>query len=227
METKTYSASSVGRGSLCLCESGILVTGIRVGGTVNKAKILLTGTCWYELTGLWYLLSEHGYNVYRVPLEYSATREGWSLIIVALSAESVAGWGRHLSRIREMRAVMHGEMLILVPEKLKMLKILRNVCQVYSGCENLSSLEVIIHMALKKKLGVPFKFRLTSGQRRILTSLLERDKDSSLSLKRKEKAQYYYYARLAENVGVRDVRMLVMTRLDREILEMEDEERGK
>ncbi|MFL4555371.1 hypothetical protein ACH19I_02025 [Yersinia kristensenii] len=27
-------------------------------------KILLTGTCWYELTGLWHLLSAQGDDVY-------------------------------------------------------------------------------------------------------------------------------------------------------------------
>ncbi len=58
--------------------------------------MLLTGTCWYELTGLWHLLSTQGHNVYRVPPGYPCARHGWDLIIVALSAEPVTGWGRQL-----------------------------------------------------------------------------------------------------------------------------------
>lgn len=50
-----------------------------------RQKILLTGTCWYELTGLWHLLSAQGHNVYRVPPGYPCVREGWDLIIVALT----------------------------------------------------------------------------------------------------------------------------------------------
>lgn len=40
--------------------------------------------------------------------------------------------------IRELRAEMSGEMLVLVPERLEMLKVLRNICPVYSGCMSLS-----------------------------------------------------------------------------------------
>lgn len=53
---------------------------------------------------------------------------------MALSAASVAGWGLRLPRIRELRAEIFGEMLILVPERLEMLKVLRNICPMYSGC---------------------------------------------------------------------------------------------
>lgn len=54
--------------------------------------------------------------------------EGWDLIIVALSVGPVAGWG-HLPSIRELGVEMSGDMLVLVPKRLKML---RNVCPVYS-----------------------------------------------------------------------------------------------
>ncbi|ELO5003686.1 hypothetical protein QUQ70_004869, partial [Escherichia coli] len=106
----------------------------------RRQKILLTGTCWYELTGLWHLLSAQGYDVYRVPLEYSCATDNWDLTVVALSAEPVAGWGRHLPRIRELRRRMSGEMLVLVPERLKMLTVLQDICAVYSGCGALRKL---------------------------------------------------------------------------------------
>ncbi|HBB0122542.1 TPA: hypothetical protein J1531_003638 [Escherichia coli] len=192
-----------------------------------RQKILLTGTCWYELTGLWHLLPAQGLDVSHVPLEYSCSREDLDLIIVALSAEPLAGWGRHLPRIRELRAEMSGEMLVLVPERLEMLKVLRNICPVYSGCMPLSYLERTVRMALNRKTARTGKFRLTSGQRQALKRLSERGGDRPLNLKQSERGLYWHYARLAENVGVRDFRMLLMTGLDREVHKMEDRQYGQ
>ena len=206
-------------------DTGDVLYGTDVVNVVSvRQKILLTGTCWYELTGLWHLLSAQGYNVYRVPLGYSCVRDGWDLIVVALSAEPVAGWGRHLSRIRELRAEMSGEMLVLVPEKLERLKVLRNICPVYSGCMPLSDQERAVRMALNRKAVHAGKFRLTSGQRLALNRLSERGRDRPLNLKQRERGLYWHYARLAENAGVRDFRMLLMTGLDREVHKMEDQQ---
>nr|WP_174500573.1 hypothetical protein [Escherichia coli] len=202
--------------------------GINVVNIISvRQKILLTGTSWYELTGLWYLLSAQGYDVYRVPLGYSCAPNGWDLIIVALSAEPVAGWGRHLPRIRELRAEMSGEMLVLVPERLEMLKVLRNICPVYSGCIPLSDLERTVRMALNRKTARTGKFRLTSGQQQALKRLSKRGRNLPLNLKQSERGLYWHYARLAENVGVRDFRMLLMTGLDREIHKMDGRRYGK
>lgn len=154
---------------------------------IRQQKILLTGTCWYELTGLWHLLSAQGYNIYRIPLGYSCVRKCWDLVIVVLSAEPVAGWGRHLPRIRELRAEMSGEMLVLVPERLEMLKVLRNICPVYSGCMPLSDPERTVRMALNRKTACAGKFRLTSGQRLALKRLSERGRDRPLNLKQSER----------------------------------------
>ena len=48
-----------------------------------------------------------------------------------------------------------------------------------------------------------------------------------LNLKQSERGLYWHYARLAENVGVRDFRMLLMTGLDREVHKMEDRQYGQ
>ncbi|EJT2828488.1 hypothetical protein N2K55_003554 [Shigella boydii] len=201
-------------------DSDNVLCGIDVVNVVSvRQKILLTGTCWYELTGLWSLLSDCGYDVYRVPLGYTCSREGWDLIIVALSAEPVAGWGRHLSMICEVRAEMSGEMLVLVPERLEMLKVLRNICPVYSGCMPLSDLERTVRMALNINPLRAGKFRLTSGQRLALKRLSGRGRVRPLN--QSERGLYWHYARLAENVGVRDFKMLLMTGLDKEVHKME------
>lgn len=225
-------------GGWCLCgsnlygmsgaDTGDVLCGADVVKVVSvRQKILLTGTCWYELTGLWHLLSEQGYNVYRVPLGYSCVREDWDLIIVALSAEPVAGWGRHLPRIRELRTEMSGEMLVLVPERLERLKVLQDICLVYSGCGHLSCLGDIIRMVLNRKVVRGDKFHLTSGQRMALRYFSESGRYLPLSLKQGMRGLYWHYARLAENVGVRDFRMLLMTGLDREVHKMEDRQYGQ
>ncbi|HCZ4708617.1 TPA: hypothetical protein O3H02_004283 [Salmonella enterica subsp. enterica serovar Saintpaul str. CFSAN004144] len=203
-----------------------LVASVVNAGSV-KQKILLTGTCWYELTGLWHLLSAQGYDVYRMSWGDSYVQDYWDLIIVALSAEPAAGWGRHLPRIRELREGMSGDMLVLVPERLKMLKLLRNICLVYSGCGHLPGLKGTVQMMLNKKAVLAGKFRLTPGQRLALKHFSERGKNLPLSPKPSECGLYGHYARLAENVGVRDFRMLLMTGLDREVHRIENWQYGK
>lgn len=221
---------------LCCCnlygmsdiDSGGFLYGVDVVNIINiRQKILLTGSCWYELAGLWHLLTAQGYDVYRVPLGYSCTRNRWDLIIVALSAEPVAGWGRHLSRIHKLRADMVGEMLVLVPERLEMLKVLQNICPVYSGHMSLPCLEKAVHIVLNEKTVCTGKFRLTSGQLRALKRLAVGGNLRPLNLKPSERSLYWHYARLAENVGVRDFRMLLMTGLEREIHKMEEQQYGQ
>ena len=219
-------------GGWCLCghclygmsgtDTDDILCGIGVVNAVNvRQRILLAGTCWYELTGLRHLLSAQGYDVCCVSLEYSCFREGQDLIIVALSAESITGWGQHLSRIRELRAKMSGKMVVLVPEKLKTLKVLRNVCPVHNGCEDLQHLTDFIGATLNGPEGPSGRFRLTPGQCKVLSRLSGRDRDIPLNLKQDEHGLYYHLARLAENAGVRDFRMLLMTGLDREMRKME------
>ncbi|HFR2176803.1 TPA: hypothetical protein ACHUVK_002718 [Shigella sonnei] len=207
--------------------SGVVTDGIQHGAEmimnrVTGRKVLLTGTCWYELTGLWFLLSAQGYDVYRVPLGYPCASDCWDLVIVALSSEPVAGWGRHLSSICELRARLSGRMLVLAPEKLKSLKILMNICPVYGGCESLFQLMDYVRMSLTTEADKESRFILTDGQRRALKRLAEKGRSRPLNLKRSERKLYWHYARLAENVGVRDFSMLLMTGLDKEICRMED-----
>ncbi|EAS0547740.1 hypothetical protein EX404_23605 [Salmonella enterica] len=183
-----------------------------------RSKILLTGTCWYELTGLWHLLSALGYDVYcELPGDPNQV-DNPDLIIVALSAEPVAGWGRWICALRSQAS---GKMLVLVPERLSMLKALQNVCQVYSGCGGLQELRNNICTVLVGGTVRTDRFRLTEGQRWALKHLSEKGRDKPLILKQNEKKLYYHHARLAENVGVRDFRLLLMTGLDRELSSMD------
>ncbi|MBA7901122.1 hypothetical protein FFT88_23365 [Escherichia sp. E4930] len=75
----------------------------------KRKRIILTGTCWYELTGLWQLLSMLGHDVCRASPGKYCTPDAWDLVIVALSAEPVAGWGRYLPWICELRERVSGK----------------------------------------------------------------------------------------------------------------------
>lgn len=60
---------------------------------------------------------------------------------------------------------MPWKMLVLAPERLKMLTVLRDICDVYSGCVSLRKLNTKVHALLT---GEPFwsdRFRMTEGQR--------------------------------------------------------------
>ena len=190
----------------------------------SEGKIFLTGTCGYELTGLCSLLSAQGYDVYPVPPADSGTPDTPDLVIVALSAEPVAGWGRHLPWIRELRARLPGKMLVLVPEKLSTLRALQNICQVHNGCDSLCQLTAIIRAAVSSPREPVTPFALTPGQRTVLARLSSQGRDKPLNLSPRENWMYWHHARLAENVGVRDFRMLLMTGLDREVCRMENPE---
>lgn len=122
---------------------------------------------------------------------------------------------------------MSGEMLVLVPERLKMLTILQGICVVYSGCEALRKLKMNIRTVLTGGALQNSRFSLTEGQRRALKRLSERGRDRSLNLKPEEREWYYHHARLADNVGVRDFRLLLMTGLDRELIKLEGIEDAK
>ena len=190
--------------------------------SVRKEKgqrIILTGTCWYELSGLRHVLSMRGYDVCNVLPWGCNVSDGGDLLIVALSAESVAGWGRHLSRVCELRALFSGKMLVLVPERLKSLNVLRNVSPVCSGRESLQQLSVYIDAVLSRKPEQTGRFRLTEEQRRILKCCSE----GKRPLKQAKSKPWLYRqcAQLAENTGVRHFRMLMLTRLDKEIVRTE------
>ncbi len=187
-----------------------------------RKKILLTGTCWHELTGLWFLLPAQEYDVCCVPLGHPCVTNNWDRIIVALSAEPVTGWARHLSWICELRERLSGYMLVLVPERLNSLKILRNTCQVYGGSESLQRLRDYVLKFLSAETETRGEFSLTDGQRQALKRLSENGGGRPLNLKQNERKLYWHYARLAANVGVRNLSMLLLTGLDKEIDRMEN-----
>ncbi|EOX8380413.1 hypothetical protein [Salmonella enterica] len=114
-------------------------------------------------------------------------------------------------------------MLVLVPEGLRKLNVLRNVCPVYSGGENLQQLSIYIDAVLSREPVQTGSFSLTRAQRWALKHFSEGDggRDEPLNQPQNKPWLYRQYARLAEHVGVRNFRMLTLVGLDKEIIRME------
>ncbi len=110
----------------------------------QRKRLLLTGTCWYELTGLQVLLTRMGYDVFCAPVGYFYDREGWDLAVVALSAEPLIAWRRHVSWIREIKQWLSCELVALVPRSMKRLNILQDICRVCDGHESLYQLRAFL-----------------------------------------------------------------------------------
>ncbi|ENA4398150.1 TPA: hypothetical protein J1W37_004562 [Escherichia coli] len=183
-----------------------------------KLKILLTGTCWYELTGLWHLLSTLGYDVFRVPYGNSCIPDCWDLVIVALSAEPVSGWGRYLPWIRSLKSQLSGKMMVFVPERLKNINVLQDICPVYSGNRRPQYIIKFINAALRYKDYPATQLQFTDGQLRVLNRLS--GGKGKLSLNSQERGLYYHQSRLSKSIGVRNLRLLLIAGIERELSRM-------
>ncbi|EPQ7464146.1 hypothetical protein ACUV8E_004809 [Escherichia coli] len=170
-------------------------------------KILITGSCWLEITGLWHLLSEKGYNVTRAPIGYHCAKDYFDLTVIALSAEKIPGWGRYISEIRNIKQRMLGDIVVLVPERLKDITLLQDICNVYSGYEDIDMLAQFIHDRLNGDFLCREKIRLTKGQLQVVNRTLEMPRFYY------DRKLYYHQGRLAKNIGVKNLRLLMMTGL--------------
>lgn len=123
--------------------------------------------------------------------------------------------------ICELRERVSGKMLVLVPEGLKRLNVLRNVCPVCSGGENLQQLSIDINAILTSGPVQTDRYSLTQAQRWVLKHFSEGSGDRVRPQNQHQSKLYRQYARLAENTEVRNFRMLTLTGLDKEIIRME------
>ncbi|EBU7005293.1 TPA: hypothetical protein NPB33_004212 [Salmonella enterica subsp. enterica serovar Kintambo] len=181
-----------------------------MGNTRNgRKRILLTGSCEYELLGLSYLLDGMGYAVVRPEASPPGT---YDFILVALSAEPLAGWGRHLQGIRMLYAANSVPMAVLVPERLKGMRLLRGMAQVISGRDSLARLHSMLWLAFKTPPESELSGKLTRLQLRTL-STMRQSINSNESLKVTSHTDYYSRARLVEYVGVENLHVLCMSGL--------------
>ncbi len=134
------------------------------------------------------------------------------LILVALSAEPLIGWGRHLQGIRMRYAAMPLPMVVLVPERLKGMRLLRGMAQVISGRECLAQLEGKLQLILKGRGCSVNKSDecccwLQAMRYLRQTSVFE------TPLKTSSHGEYYRRARLVKYVGVDHLHVLRLSGL--------------
>lgn len=164
----------------------------------------MTGNCEYELLGLSYLLAGMGYAVMRPEMSPPGA---YDLVLVALSAEPLAGWGRHLQGIRMLHAASPVPMVVLVPSRLQEMRLLRGTAQVISGRDSLLRLRDMLRQALKGSAGPESSGELTDLRKRTLISLCTAITRNA-SLKAASRKDYYLRACMVEYAGVENLHVL-------------------
>ncbi|HCB2340120.1 TPA: hypothetical protein MYR45_004879 [Escherichia coli] len=185
---------------------------------MHNKKVLITGSCWFEMTGLWLALSEDGYDVYRAPFEYSCAPHAYDLTVVALSAEKILGWGRYIPAIRALRKRVSGNIIVLVPDRLKNLTVLQDVCLIYNGHESIDNIKKFLYSQLKADKTIQKKnFYMTSGQLSVLKKISNRSNSSRVY----DRRMYYHQSCLVKNTGVKNLNILRIAGLDKEIYSLD------
>lgn len=179
----------------------------------GRKRVLLTGQCEYELTGLHHLLTGMGCEVRRPAMQ---TAGPYDLVVVALSSVPLAGWGAYLAGVRALHAATSAPMVVLVPERLQGLRLLRGTARIYSGRQSLAWLGNRLRSAPDDApLPVPGG-HLTRRCQQVLMSLRLAVRGSA-SLKAASRQDYYFRARLVEYVGVENLHVLCVSGLISEV----------
>ncbi|AOV95545.1 hypothetical protein A9798_15370 [Edwardsiella hoshinae] len=173
-------------------------------------RFILSGTCFYELNGLRYLLQEAGYPVFdEVAVKTFGPDD---VFVLALSAEPLLGWGRHVRYIRHCRRRLPCRMVVLVPPSLGTLRVFDGTCPVISGhlprAELISQLLTLCRDALALPREPQSPFRLLNvkqgGSRR---QLLQQYRENT-PLRRMAKSDYYHRGRLLDVLGIEKMQTL-------------------
>ncbi|EDZ5417303.1 TPA: hypothetical protein ACJGVM_004581 [Salmonella enterica subsp. enterica serovar Welikade] len=172
-------------------------------------RILVTGSCEYELLGLSRLLAGMGYEAVTAEMSPSGEYEG---VLVALSAEPLAGWGRHLKCIRMLYAANPVPVVVLVPDRLKGMRLLGGIAHVISGRDCLSRLRTMLWLAFQGMCGTESSGELTHLRKRTLVSL-RKAISRNASLKAASRKDYYLRACLVEYAGVENLHVLCVSGL--------------
>lgn len=123
----------------------------------------------YETEGVAFLLEQAGCDVTRQILAEASGE--YDLTVVALGTDLLAGWCRNCEPVRLLRQRVQGSMVVLVPEKLKKLRLLKDICLVYSGGTSLPELRYFFFTMLRGRMSLSEPVRFTDGQRKAVRAL--------------------------------------------------------
>lgn len=173
-------------------------------------RFILSGTCFYELNGLGLLLQEAGYSVCREAAVTAFTPN--DVFVLALSAEPLLGWGRHVRRIRHYRRQLPCRMVVLVPPSLSTLRVFDSTCPVISGRLPGEELVAQLQSLCQAALALPcepqsssrlLNFRQGGSRRQLLKQYRE-----NAPLRGMSKSDYYHRDRLLNVLGIQKMQTL-------------------
>ncbi|EBA1561085.1 hypothetical protein DNU54_20195 [Salmonella enterica subsp. enterica serovar Ajiobo] len=179
----------------------------------NRKRVLLVGNCEFELLGLQHFLTSLGCEVI---LEEMSANGPYNLVVVALSAGPLAGWGRYLRDIRMLHAGIPAPMIVLVPPQLQAFQLLRGTGLVCNGRDSLSRLRTVLNQALDSGFCLSETRPLSLRRQSALISLRLAVRNNA-SLKTENRKEYYHRARLVEHVGVDNLHVLCVSGLVSEV----------
>lgn len=175
---------------------------------VSKRRIVMTGSCEYEMRGLELMLAGEGFRTARLQNEEPGERD---LLVLALSAEPLLHWGRHLSRLRKLRAVYRCRILVLVPALLHRLRLPGDLIFVCSGRSSHAVLRSAIYLALAApwgKLSVRHVPEVT--QHEIRSYLLRRLLCNGNAGSEGRRRDYYQRSRMVSVSGLPNVHVMMV-----------------
>lgn len=96
-----------------------------------KKNVLIVGSCEYEAVGVSQVFTDLGFRVLR---EASLIeKDELAFVVVALSSEPILGWSKNMKIIKRVLRDFNVRVLVLVPEQLSKLTLLKSCCSLING----------------------------------------------------------------------------------------------
>lgn len=172
---------------------------------MTNKRIITSGSCWYEVSGLERLLKDEGYEI-RALKDVAPSRN--DVLLIALSAEPVLSWGRFLSALVFIRRRYRCQTIVLVPGRLKNIHHLFGAIQMVDGSCSFSELRKCLTELIsgKQKALKPISRQHTDHSRvKLISEAFRRPYG------KKERNRYYYSrARLVGLTGMPHMHMLTV-----------------
>lgn len=109
---------------------------------------------------------------------------------------------------------MSGNIVVLVPNRLENLSVLQDVCLLYNGHESIDNIKQFLYSQLKENKTIQKKkFDMTLGQLKVLKKISNRNNPKRVY----DRRMYYHQSCLVKNIGVKNLNILRIAGLDKEI----------
>lgn len=172
---------------------------------------VLSGTCYYELLGLkeFFLSMREQVVVYDDGHEIKKD----DVLVFALSNEPLLGWGRHINRIRNYHGKLPCSIIVIVPPKLRTVKILHEFCATIpgglTGLETVELLQLFRNSSFSNGIKHFFPIALLSVKQREILNQVAFRCSKNLPLRNGwKKNEYYHCSKLLSVLGVDNLHML-------------------